>query len=224
MEPTDRDYEHCGGRSCMEACGCACSECREAVKAMYEIASPHGVNHIPMTIREACRNRVALGGVDAEALEHGMVQLESELKAALLQKDALQRSLDQLQKEHFDAVKELTEQERLYSELKEEVLNAIPYLKCAQLHNPTDAKRDMIRQLEEMTNPLKRKCEDCSGPAGTLKCAGGSGCYCGCHSEKRSVPVTLDSRARCGKSVGTANVTCDMKPGHTGECAFYMAT
>ena len=47
--------------------------------------------------------------------------------------------------------------------LKEEILNAIPYLKAAQLHNPTDAKQDMIRRLKELTATEKRKCE-CGSP------------------------------------------------------------
>ena len=38
------------------------------------------MNDEKMTVREACRQRYPLGGADAQALEHGMTQLESENK------------------------------------------------------------------------------------------------------------------------------------------------
>lgn len=40
MEPSDSDYEHCGGCGCLSECGCACSDCRGAVRTMVEVG--HG--------------------------------------------------------------------------------------------------------------------------------------------------------------------------------------
>ncbi|WP_211440950.1 hypothetical protein [Collimonas humicola] len=42
-----------------------------------------------VTIREACRRRMPLGGVDAEMLEHGLTQVEAELAAAAERNAAL---------------------------------------------------------------------------------------------------------------------------------------
>lgn len=39
-EPTDRDPEHCGGHACISSCGCVCSECRAAVKIVFELHGP----------------------------------------------------------------------------------------------------------------------------------------------------------------------------------------
>lgn len=73
----DIDHEHCGGYNCMMACGCTCSACRRTVITVAERNLPQGEK---ITVREACRKRMALGGTDAEALEHGMTQLEAENK------------------------------------------------------------------------------------------------------------------------------------------------
>jgi len=53
-----------------------------------------------VTVREACRQRMPLGGVDAEALEHGMTQLEDMLRSA---REAL-RTIQQVTKEAKDPI------------------------------------------------------------------------------------------------------------------------
>lgn len=41
-EPSDQDYEHCGGCACLSECGCLCSDCRGAVKTMVEVGHGEG--------------------------------------------------------------------------------------------------------------------------------------------------------------------------------------
>jgi len=51
--------------------------------------APVPVSPEKISVREACRRRFPPGGADAEALEHGMTQLEEEKKALQNQVDAL---------------------------------------------------------------------------------------------------------------------------------------
>lgn len=61
-----------------------------------------------MTVREACRKRLPLGGVDAEALEHGMTQLEGENKKLRKMYDDLVFKVQLMNQEHPAACIETT--------------------------------------------------------------------------------------------------------------------
>lgn len=102
------------------------------------------------------------------------------LSAAFERSENLSKELERWKAMHSAA----SEKERLAHlqnyELKEAIANAIPYLKVAQLHHPTEPKRDMIRHLEGLAtagNCVGGNCEECGALVEHLFTKRCSRCY-----------------------------------------------
>lgn len=103
-----------------EGCGCdegghvcGINEVRDSLALIEECLKMPDLRRLPtsdrdkkVTVREACRRRAPLGGVDAQALEHGMTQLELEKAALREQYDDLVFKVQMMQLSHPDGCAE----------------------------------------------------------------------------------------------------------------------